>query len=294
MDKKSDLKGKKRAMIKKILTGTDWQIYDIRLFGSQIGEVLTIVEGWISSRLKNKWIATVNPEFVIKATKDKKFLDLLKETDLNVMDGIGLIWAREFIKLESYKVYKVSNKFIKLLMRINFGFKTGSEILKGKHKDELVSGADLMPELCKLAAKKGYKVFFLGGFGDRAKRTGEFFENKFKKNNLKFSYQYSCGEPDISNEKVLEQINKFKPDILFVAYGMKKQEEWISKNRNKADFGVAIGVGRSFDYFSGDLKRAPLKWRKVGMEWLYSLIKEPKRIKRQVVLPKFIWKVLTK
>ena len=98
MDKKSDLKGKKRAMIKKILTGTDWQIYDIRLFGSQIGEVLTIVEGWISSRLKNKWIATVNPEFVIKATKDEKFLDLLKETDLNVMDGIGLIWAKELEK----------------------------------------------------------------------------------------------------------------------------------------------------------------------------------------------------
>jgi len=280
MDKKSDLKGKKRAMIKKILTGTDWQIYDIRLFGSQIGEVLTIVEGWISSRLKNKWIATVNPEFVIKATKDEKFLDLLKETDLNVMDGIGLIWAKELEK-------RKGNKLVT-------GIQVGMEILKGKHKDELVSGADLMPELCKLAAKKGYKVFFLGGFGDRAKRTGEFFENKFKKNNLKFSYQYSCGEPDISNEKVLEQINKFKPDILFVAYGMKKQEEWISKNRNKADFGVAIGVGRSFDYFSGDLKRAPLKWRKVGMEWLYSLIKEPKRIKRQVVLPKFIWKVLTK
>ena len=280
MDKKSDLKGKKRGLTNKTLTGTDWQIYDIRLFGSQMGEVLTIVEGWIDSRFKNKWIATVNPEFVIKATKDENFLNLLKETDLNVMDGIGLIWARE---LEN----RNGNKLVA-------GIQVGMEILKGKHKDKLVSGADLMPELCKLAAKKGYKVFFLGGFGDRAKRTGEFFENKFKKDNLKFSYKYCEGEPDISNEKVLEQINKFKPDILFVAYGMKKQEEWISKNRNKADFGVAIGVGRSFDYFSGDLKRAPLKWRKVGMEWLYSLIKEPKRIKRQVVLPKFIWKVLTK
>ena len=199
MDKKSDLKGKNRAMANKTLTGTDWQIYDIRLFGSQMGEVLTIVEGWISSRLKNKWIATVNPEFVIKATKDEKFLDLLKETDLNVMDGIGLIWAKELEK-------RKGNKLVS-------GIQIGVEILKGKHKDELVSGADLMPELCKLAAKKGYKVFFLGGFGDRAKRTGEFFENKFKKNNLKFSYQYSCGEPNISNEKVLEQINKFKPDV---------------------------------------------------------------------------------
>lgn len=280
MDKKSDLKGKNNCLTKTILTGTDWQIYDIPLFGSQMPQVLSMVEGWIDSRLKNKWIATVNPEFVIKATKDDNFLALLKETDLNVVDGIGLVWAKELEK-------RKENKLVT-------GIQVGVEILKGKHKDELVSGADLMPELCKLAAKKGYKVFFLGGFGDRAKRTGEFFENKFKKNNLKFSYQYSCGEPETSNEKVLEQINKFKPDVLFVAYGMKKQEEWIFKNKNKADFGVAIGVGRSFDYFSGDLKRAPLKWRKMGMEWLYSLIKEPKRIKRQIVLPKFIWKVLTK
>jgi len=289
MDKKSDLKGKKRAMAKKTLIGTDWQIYDIRLFGSQMGEVLTIVEGWIDSRLKSKWIATVNPEFVIKATKDEKFLDLLKETDLNVMDGIGLIWARELdVRCQMSDV-----RFWKKLM---VGAKVGVEILKGKHKNELVSGADLMPELCKLAAKKGYKVFFLGGFGDRAERTALNLRSQFSdvSSQMDLKCQFCAGEPDISNEKVLEQINKFKPDILFVAYGMKKQEEWISKNRNKADFGVAIGVGRSFDYFSGDLKRAPLKWRKVGMEWLYSLIKEPKRIKRQVVLPKFIWKVLTK
>jgi len=288
MDKKSDLKGKKKGLVKTTLTGTDWQIYNIPLFGSQMSEVLSIVDGWISSRHKNKWIATVNPEFVIKATKDEKFLSLLKETDLNVVDGIGLIWAKE---LDHRSSIIDRRNFIK---KLALATKVGVEILKGQHKNELVSGADLMPELCRLAAQKGYKVFFLGGFGDRSKRTGEFFENNFKKNNLKFNYEYSGGEPDFSNKEVLEQINKFKPDILFVAYGMKKQEEWISKNRNKADFGVAIGVGRSFDYFSGDLKRAPLKWRKVGMEWLYSLIKEPKRIKRQVVLPKFIWKVLTK
>lgn len=281
MDKKSDLKGKNKGLTKTTLIGTDWQIYNIPLFGSQMPQVLSIVEGWIDSRLKNKWIATVNPEFVIKATKDNNFLALLKETDLNVVDGIGLVWAKKVLSIK-YQVFGIKRLF--------GGFKTGVEILKGQYKHELVSGADLMPELCKLAAKKEYKVFFLGGFGDRAERTAQYFRSQFSN----FRCQFCAGEPDLSNKEVLEQINKFKPDILFVAYGMKKQEEWIFKNRNKADFGVAIGVGRSFDYFSGDLKRAPLKWRKVGMEWLYSLIKEPKRIKRQVVLPKFIWKVLTK
>ena len=73
---------------------------------------------------------------------------------------------------------------------------------------------------------------------------------------------------------------------------MQKQEEWIYRNLEKIDVGVVMGVGRSFDYYSGDLKRAPSWVRKMGMEWLYSLAKEPKRWKRQLVLPKFVWKVL--
>ncbi len=147
-----------------------------------------------------------------------------------------------------------------------------------------------MNELIKLAGEKKYKVFFLGGFNNRAEKTAMYFKSKFLISN--FQLGWSSGEPDVSNEKVLKQINSFRPDILLVAYGMKKQEEWIYQNLNKLDVGVVIGVGRSFDYYSGDLKRAPKIWRKMGMEWLYSLIKEPKRFKRQLELPKFVWKVL--
>ena len=75
---------------------------------------------------------------------------------------------------------------------------------------------------------------------------------------------------------------------------MKKQEFWIDKNLPNLDVGLVMGVGRSFDYYSGDLERAPGWVRKVGMEWFYSLVKEPKRFKRQLVLPKFIFKVLRK
>ena len=251
----------------------DWEMFNIRLFSRDMDEVLKIIDGWLASKLKKRWIATVNPEFVMKSTKDDSFKELLKKTDLNVIDGIGLIWAQ-----------KVTGK--NFGVRLGNGVKTGIEILKGRHKEGLVTGVDLMNELVKLAGKKKYKVFFLGGFNDRAKKTTEYF----KKYGIVMGY--CAGEPEFSNDQVLEKINKFKPDILFVAYGMKKQEEWINKNRDKADFGVAIGVGRSFDYYSGDLKRAPEIWRKMGMEWFYSLIKEPKRIKRQIVLPKFVWKVL--
>lgn len=248
-----------------------WEIFDIRLFGRGMNQVLTIIDDWIKSGAKNKWIATVNPEFVMKTTKDKKFKELLEKTDLNVVDGVGLLWAREVLN---------GKKFMK----------AGREILGGKNRNDLVSGADLIGELCRLAGEKKYKVFFLGGFGDRAERTANHFKSKFQISNSKIDW--SPGEPDISNREVLKKINGFKPDLLFVAYGMKKQEEWIYYNKDKVDFGVAIGVGRSFDYYSGDLKRAPESWRKLGLEWFYSLIKEPKRIKRQLELPRFVWKVL--
>jgi N-acetylglucosaminyldiphosphoundecaprenol N-acetyl-beta-D-mannosaminyltransferase len=282
MDIKNSFGPKKRENLSKGFDLNYWEIFNISLFGRNMDEVLKIVEGWIHSEAKSKWIATVNPEFIMKAIKDDHFRSLLNETDLNVVDGIGLIWAKE-LDIRS----RISN--VRFLKKLIIGFKVGGEILAGKHKEDLVSGADLMPELCNLAGKNKYKVFFLGGFGNRAQRTAKYFKSQIKD----FKCEFCAGEPDFNNKEVLKKINSFKPDILFVAYGMKKQEEWIKNNRNKANFGLAVGVGRSFDYYSGDLKRAPLVWRKMGMEWLYSLIKEPKRIKRQVVLPQFVWKVLT-
>jgi len=279
MDQKNGFENKKKGKVRSGFGLNDWEMFNICLFSKDMSRVLKIIEGWIDSKAKKKWIATVNPEFVMKSTNDSAFKAILKKTDLNVVDGIGLIWAKKIIGKNFGE-------------RMWSAFKVGKKILKGEFREELVTGVDLMSELCKLAAKKKYKVFFLGGFGDRAERTMEYFKSKFLISDDKL--EWSSGEPEFKNDYVLEKINKFKPDILFVAYGMKRQEEWIDKNRNKADFGVTIGVGRSFDYYSGDLKRAPKVWRKMGMEWLYSLIKEPKRIKRQVVLPKFIWKVLTK
>ena len=271
MDLKKGFGGQKNKKNDGVFGLNEWEIFDIRLFGSDMDRVLKIINGWIVSKAKKKWIATVNPEFVMKSTNDENFKSLLVKTDLNVVDGVGLLWAKEVVG---------KRKFFK-------GIITGFEILKGEHREGLVAGVDLIDELVKLAGKKKYKVFFLGGFGDRAKRTMGYFEK------YGAVMDYCSGEPKFSNEEVLEKINKFKPDILFVAYGMKKQEEWIDKYLDKLDIGVAIGVGRSFDYYSGDLKRAPLVWRKMGMEWLYSLIKEPKRFKRQLELPKFVWKVLT-
>ncbi len=238
----------------------------MRILGINVAE-LKIDE--VIDQIKNNkkiWIATVNPEFVMTADRDNSFKNILEKTGLNVTDGIGLVWAREVLKSKN-------NKLIA-------GLLVGLEILQGKYEKEVVSGVELIDRLCAKAEREGKTVYFLGGWNERASKTAQFFVNKYPRLKVAGSQAENF---DFETEV----------DYLFVAYGMKKQEEWIESNFGKLKVGVVMGVGRSFDYYSGELKRAP-KWvRRMGFEWFYSLMMEPKRWKRQLVLPKFIWKILT-
>jgi N-acetylglucosaminyldiphosphoundecaprenol N-acetyl-beta-D-mannosaminyltransferase len=244
-----------------------WELWGISLFGRGEMGVLELVEKHLALGKGNYWVATVNPEFMMEAEKDGQFKALLKRTSLNVVDGIGLIWAKEVMKRGN-------------------AFGVGIEILRGKNKENLVTGADLMDKMCAMAERLQKSVYFFGGWRDRAERTAKYFLGKYPR--LKVA-GYRAEDFDFS----------IKTDFLFVAYGMKKQEKWIDQHfdppagrAGKLSVKVVMGVGRSFDYYSGDLKRAPGWVRRMGMEWFYSLCKEPKRWKRQLVLPGFIWKVL--
>ncbi|MDD3998821.1 MAG: WecB/TagA/CpsF family glycosyltransferase [Patescibacteria group bacterium] len=255
--------------------GKEREIFGITFFGSNLNQLLNELYRRIRAKEKNIWITTINPEFIMLMSNDEEFTDIINKSNIKVIDGIGLIWA--------YNVLRYKRGFGRWWQ----GVRIGREILGGKRRQELISGSDLMREICN---KGNSKIYFLGGWGDRAKRTADYFKSK----NEKLETRYSSGEPEVDNETVIKEINKFQPDFLFVAYGMKKQEEWIAANIKRLRVGVVMGIGRSFDYYSGDLKRAPVFIRKMGLEWLYSLFKEPKRWKRQLVLPKFVWMVLTK
>ncbi len=281
------VKAQKMNLMSNKNNGTYWEMFDIKLFGRDKLEVLKVLEGKLASGTKKYWIATVNPEFVMLAQKEREFKKILDKTSLNVVDGIGLVWARKLVSQSvSFSAYQI----IRFFKKIPAAFRVGTEVLRGKYKDQVSSGADLIVDLVKIAARDNKKIFLLGGWGDRAERTAEFFKFQFLISNDQINY--CTGEPDVANSEVLKKINNFKPDILLVAYGMKKQEFWINDNLDKLEVGLVMGVGRSFDYYSGELKRAPKWMRQMGMEWLYSLIKEPKRFKRQLILPGFIWRVL--
>ena len=226
------------------------------------------------------WLATVNPEFVIEAKKDQKFAKILAETSINTADGIGIIWAEETLKRRKQgKLWKAG--------------KVGIQVLLGKYRDRIAAGSELMVDLSKEAIKRNWKVFFLGGFGDTAEKAGEKINSSII--NYELRYKTCEGRPRYNDAEVLLMIYKFRPEILFVAYGMKKQEEWIYEHKHeleKAGVRLVMGVGRSFDYYSGKLAMAPMWVRKMGLEWLFALVKDPKRWKRDLKLIEFVRDVI--
>lgn len=228
-------------------------ILGIKIDDVNMEQALNIVEKWIWNPGKH-YIVTPNPEIIVAAQKDGRYKKLLNDADLSIPDGIGLK-------------------------------------LSGRIKNT-VPGTDLMEKLIELAAEKGFVVGFLGGRGDVAQETAECLLQKYP--NLKISYISSGGIID-NHGKPQEVVNPHNTnyiiptDILFVAFGPPKQERWIADNLDKIPVKVAMGVGGAFDYLSGKVPRAPKWLRYLGLEWMFRLIIQPWRIKRQISLLKYLW-----
>lgn len=148
----------------------------------------------------------------------------------------------------------------------------------GIQLQERITGIDFMEDLCKEAAKQGFTVGLIGGGTKIAEKTRDCLLQKYPRLNIVFAQK--------------EWREGQRTDILFVALGFPKQEQWIYENLPKIPVRVAMAVGGSFDYISGAVPRAPKFLRDSGLEWLFRLIVQPWRIRRQLVLPKFIFLVL--
>src|SRR5690606_8436129 len=199
-------------------------------------------------------IVAINPEKIIKAKEDPALKKLLNEAEIQIPDGIGVILA--------------------------------SKIQKGQITSR-VTGVDMMMRLCAEAAKRGKAVFLYGGKPGVADKASEKLKELYPEINIAGT-QHGY-EKD--NDKIIAKINEAKPDILFVAMGSPKQENWINANRDNLYPTIYQGVGGSFDVLAGNVKRAPEAFQKMGLEWFYRLMKEPKRIKRQMALPLFLLEV---
>ncbi len=195
---------------------------------------------------KQHYICTPNPEIVLEAQKNEEFLKVLNQSDLNIPDGIGIIWAAKYLKQGSL---------------------------------QRVTGVDLMEKICEKAAKENLKIFLLGADEGVAQKVKTILENKYP--GIKIVGPYSGSAEEKEKNLILKNINDSGAKILFVAFGAPKQEIWITDNlKNLNSVRLGMGVGGSFDFIAQVHKRAP-KWiQKIGLEWLYRLLQQPSRLKR--------------
>lgn len=241
----------------------------IRILGVKIDkltqvEVVEKIKTFLQGN-ETKTIYTPNTEIVMEAKKDEKLKNILNHADIVIPDGIGLIYAAK---------------------------------IKKKNLPERVTGCDVSFEMLELAQQLGKSVFLLGGKPGVAEKACE---------NLKVQYPgikvAGCqngyfkgthiGYPGHEEElEIVKTINSLNADILFVGLGAPKQEKWIHENRSKLSCKVIIGNGGTVDILAGEVERAPEIYQKLGLEWLYRLFKDPKRIKRQMVIPLFILTIL--
>jgi N-acetylglucosaminyldiphosphoundecaprenol N-acetyl-beta-D-mannosaminyltransferase len=202
-------------------------------------------------------IVTVNPEFVIEAQHNKDFRTAINAAALSVADGMGVVWATRYI---------------------------------GRPVPERVTGTDLLPELARRCAVAGYRLYLLGAAPGIAEAAGARLQELAP--GLAIAGTYAGSPAPNEEEEIIERVRAAHADVLCVAYGAPAQNLWIWRNLARLPVAVAIGVGGAYDFLSGRQQRAPVFLRKMGLEWLYRLYREPRRWRRMLALPRFATRVI--
>jgi N-acetylglucosaminyldiphosphoundecaprenol N-acetyl-beta-D-mannosaminyltransferase len=200
-------------------------------------------------------VVTVNPEFVMEARRNSAFRRVLAAADIATPDGFGLLLAAR---------------------------------LRGNAFRGRVTGVALAELIAARAAERGWSLFLLGAAPSVAERAAEALQRKYPGLRVVGCY---AGSPHRDEEPAIRaRIIAARPTVLLVAYGHPGQELWIARNQPLLRVPVAIGVGGVFDYLAGETPRAPIWMRRIGLEWLYRLIRQPRRWRRILVaVPLFLW-----
>lgn len=199
---------------------------------------------------KNGYVVTPNIDHIVKLESDQLLQKVYADADIILTDGKPMIWMSK---------------------------------LYGTPIKEKVSGSDLFPNLCRLAAGKGYRVFLLGAAEGVAAKAALNLQNKFPGLIIAGTYSPPFGfekdEKELQN--ILRIVTEAKPHILIVGLGCPKQEKFIYNYRNKLNVPVSLGLGASIDFEAGILKRAPKWMADHGFEWFYRIVQDPKRMAKR-------------
>ncbi|HAP93144.1 MAG TPA: glycosyltransferase [Desulfotomaculum sp.] len=208
-------------------------------------------------------VVTLNPEILYRVQQEPELLDLINHAHLVTADGTGVVWACR---------------------------------VAGQPIPERVTGIDLMLRLVARSAKEGWRIFLLGGEPGVAQEASRRLQQRYPRLLIAGAYHgyfSNTGNSSSHSEvEVIEMIRSSHSQLLFAGMGAPRQDQFIARNLNHLHVHVAMGVGGSFDVVAGRVARAPAWMQRMRVEWLGRLLKEPCRIKRVLVLPKFVWLVI--
>lgn len=217
-----------------------------------LSETLSLFSSWIEEGQKKR-VCVTPVNCVVWANRSPSLRKIYNEADLTLCDGVPLLWAARFL----------------------------GEKLKGR-----VTGLDLMPRFAELAAEKGYRMFLLGAKEGVGEQLAACLQRQYPGIKICGIYvppmmpRFSQEE----NDKMVAAVNAAAPDILWVSLTAPKQDYWIYDNFERLDAKVLVGVGGAFEVTAGLIERAPIWMQRAGAEWLYRLLKEPKRLWRRYLL----------
>lgn len=225
-------------------------------------DTMDIFDRWIKTETQKR-VCVTPVNCVVWANKNEHLREIYNTADLTLCDGVPLLWAASFL----------------------------NQPLKGR-----VTGLDLMPQYIARCAANGHSMFFLGAKEGVGNLLKEQYQKQYPGIRINGVYSPPFAETfdDAENEKMIGLINAVKPDILWVSLTAPKQDYWIAKHLHRLDVKIAIGVGGAFEVSAGLISRAPKWMQKNGLEWLYRLYCEPKRMYKRYLVeaPAFVPMVL--
>ena len=238
-----------------------FQVLGVRVHAVQIPDVIAQMEKWIAERSQCHFIAVTGMHGVTEAQHDPRFKQILNSADLVVPDGMPLVWLGR---------------------------------RRGHHLRRRVYGPELMETFCRVTGSN-YRHFLYGGMPSVPLALASILERKYGTN-----VSGTCSPPfhtlsKREDEEILASIHAVEPDILWVGLSTPKQERWMYEHRHRLRVPVVIGVGAAFDLNSGRIRQAPSWMREHGLEWVYRLLCEPRRLWRRYLIygSEFLWRVVS-
>lgn len=223
-----------------------------------MGETVDLIDEVIKEKKTELFhVVTLNPEISMSCQQNSELRSIINDAAHLTADGAGIVMVSR---------------------------------LKGNPLPERVTGCDLLINLLEMGNKKCWSFYLLGASELTSKKASEVINMKYP--NVSILGRYHGFFDHREEARIVDEITNLRPDVLVVALGAPKAEFWIHKFKNTLNARVAIGVGGSLDTIAGTVKRAPVIWQKINLEWLYRLIKQPSRWKRQLILPRFAMKAL--